>query len=251
MNSSLIKSGKYMTNGQIMSLVERDRANMQQRLQYLSEVTNPLLYALVQIDTARQMLYTALLFRADPSWKVQLKILQDKFNSEVTTGQQAARKLLSDDSLAYVHEIIQPAEHLIMHTASRINQAITKAIGEDDGGYELQLLADKYASMANVFETHMKALGTDHLARDTRTSRAGVYIGVRANELEREGYTNVRQQWKTIYNELKANRHKLEGDQAEAWEYLEYKNPHGMRASEKRQFEQEISRLKRAAIDLT
>lgn len=245
-NNRLIVRGRFMTDVQIQSLVERDRAQMWQQLQHLYSITDPLTFALHVLDTKRDNIFTALLFTSAPDWKRSLKLLQDQFNSEVTNAQQLMQKLINDYDLTTVRNSVGIAQNTLLIAASELNQAINTAIANDDDS-RLRQMAERTPSLADAFSTQLRSLSTDHLARDSRADRAGIYIGVRANELEREGITSVAVQWKTIFNELKSNRHKLQGDMLAAWEYFDYKRPHSMTHTEKRQFEQEISRLKRVA----
>jgi hypothetical protein len=236
----------------VEALIEAARIQERQRIwqqqQQLYKISDPLLHALRQLDKARDALFNSLFYVPMPGWKQTLKLLQDKFNSEVTTTQQVVRTLLkASEATIILQASLTKAENDLILSASEMNQAVTAAIAEDDGGVMLRRLADESgSSLAEIFETQMKTLSTDHLAQDRYIGRGGLYIGVRCNQLEGAEYKGIRKQWRAVYDELKSNRHKLTGDQAEAWNYFTYKKPHSMTQSELRIFEQEISRLKSA-----
>lgn len=205
---------------------------------------------------ARKMVFTALYFTSDPAWKVNLKRVLDVHNSETATAIHRARYLATaafpddPDVRGMFARRCEAVEHEIMALSSALNDAVTVAIAEDNLTPLRTIAAQENGALLRLLDEN-RAIVTEGIAQDRHFDRAGVYIGTRALQLEESGVKRSREQWRRIFAELQQDQHLHTADQSAAWEYLKYKNPHGMTADERRYFEQDLSRLKKNARELT
>lgn len=213
----------------------------------LQAIKDPIRSATDRVEGAKRAVFAALVFVNSPTWNDGLKLLQDDFNSEVTSCHQTILKV-KQQLTPEEARIKAPLEELyneITLFASDINTAIGAAIM--DGGLGLRHLAENDAqhNISGLVDERFASLSTDALLTQTRISRAGVYIGKRCNDLEAQGIKKVRQQVRVIYRELEINSDQLTGDKKEAWEYLKGWNPFSLTGSRRERFEDNISSYKR------
>lgn len=224
--------------------IERERTRIVSQLNELNQVFDALNLSLARIDIAKEQIYTALLFVAAPDWNEKLKKLQDGFNSQVTASIQLIRKLTESRVMPNAKENAAYLESSVKEFAGVMNDAIHSAIGNSDV-LMLQVLANtNSSSLTEILQARWIGIETDYIGRDRRISRAGVYIGMRCNQLDQQGIKGIRRQLKTLYGELKPNRDQLEGDKKEAWDYLESREFASLSRKELRSIEQETSRFK-------
>lgn len=244
-----IEPNKVYMGSEINKRIDLYNQHFEAAQEKYRSLIEPLKNAVDRWGVSRTVLFASLMFVSAPDWKGGLKTLQDQFNSAVTSLQHAIER-----TRRQANEWTQPPALLwlcdtleadLLDSSAKINEAVTAAIGGNDGGLKLRQLKDFAPDIALSIDERLAAYGTDAYLRNTKIDRANVFIAINCIRYEGEGLTSIREQWKAVYDDLKSKHDHLAGDAAAAWEHFKSKNPHGMNLTELRQYEQDISRMKK------
>jgi len=257
---TLMAKGLWIPRKPVYSLQEVDQIKQQQindfnemlaRFNAARRVIDKVNAGLRSVDRAKEPVLTATLFVAAPDWKTQLGKLRDKFNDTVSETLDIIReareeaKALDKGYAVPVNKLLDYGESIINEQAGMVNDAVREAIGGDDGGQALQLIAGQLnESLSDMFNAEYRQMNTEALATERRFSRAGVYIGVNCLLKERDGITSIRKQWRAVYKHLQVRSNELADDALEAYQYFNHYKPFNLTGKKLHQFEQKISRYK-------
>lgn len=216
---------------------------------HLDRTGEPLHIAMTNMEQARVIVLSSLRYAYTSDWTASLTGLRTEFTTAAQIARDAAQKFRQDMAPygANIAAIISREEKLIMDVFTQVDEALSAAIVRGDGGAALHKLAQQHGSpLGSAIKNFYSDLSTDNLAADRRMKGAARFIGYHACRLERDGITRTKQQWQQIYAMLNTDPTRDDSpDKLDAWDWLTGYDPQNLTGKALRQFEQEISRMKR------